>query len=147
MLLDRSDAQLVQDVLQQASVLSDEASNRWTGGNDLDHRAHLLLGRMAALLPEGAVRLSNWPHYRDTPPAYTRDEHDLRAIMSTLPAGWRIDLKAVPRVGRVNWEATLHAPDNSTTRFLARRMNTAALRGLLAAVAGLLLEPQQAAPA
>lgn len=137
----------VMDALRQASALSDEARERPVGGQDLDHRARAQLDRMAALLPVATLTLpksdrNGWP------PAYTRDDGDLRAALKAMPAGWRIvQFRYEPVSGRGwRWLATLRAPDDSRCVFEGRTICNAALRALLAAVAGLLLEQQPPPP-
>ncbi|WP_431856632.1 hypothetical protein [Azospirillum sp.] len=131
------------DALRQAACLSDEARERSVGGQDLDHRARVQLDRMAALLPADSITLpksdrNGWPA------AYTRDDGDLRATLKAMPAGWRIvQYRYEPVSGRGwRWLATLRAPDDSRCVFEARTICNAALRALLAAVAGLLLNQQ-----
>lgn len=129
------------DALRQAHALSHDASTMPCGGQGLDIRTHKLLGRMAALLPAGMVTLPSTPGVSTMPPAYTRDDGDLRAIRRAQPPDWRISHHPVPVMGGGTiWDAHLHAPDHSSHRFRALAMNTAALRALLGAWAGLLLE-------
>lgn len=124
------------DALRQADALSNDARTMPVGGMSLDIRTHRQLVRMATLLPPGTVTLPAPPGGSTMPPAYSRDEGDLRAIERALPAGWRIAYHPAPG----GWEGHLHAPDGSACRFPARAMNTAGLRALLAAFAGLLLD-------